>query len=254
MLNRYPAAVHWAVVVSLLLPVQAATPQATALLPAAVLRNQATVVSRTLLPAFSPQGWLALVCAPERCELRPVGLALGVPESGVEGWSIEAPNRKPPVRGEFTVVLLKGLAAPAGTVVPTYFTLRSPRRVEDATAGSMGVRLDAPDGRRWQLVPRWNPTGEPRLRYYLEGGGARPQALGQIGMEAVGQGVGPKDLLIWAGDLDGDGRIDLITRTTPQASVPGLALWLSSRAAAGAQVGLAAQLEAWSDVTEAEGC
>jgi hypothetical protein len=250
-----------AAVLALLASAQAAPPppaapssSALSLLPASVLRSQATRVSRALLPRFQPKGWLALVCAPAGCELRPVNLALGPVEAGVDDWSIEARNRKPPVRGEFTVVLLQGASLAAGTPVPTWFTLRTPRRVEDASAGSMGVRIDGSEGRRWQIVPRWNPQGEPRLSYHLEGSGSRPQVLGQIGMEAVERGVGPKDLLIWVGDLDGDGRIDLITRTSPSASAPGLVLWLSSRAAPGEPVGQAAELSSWLDVTEAEAC
>jgi len=261
MLNRMLAAAALALLPAL--PGVQAAPQAAAsssplsLLPASVLRSQATRVSRAVLPRFQPKGWLALVCAPAGCELRPVSLALGEVEAGADDWSIEARNRKAPVRGEFTVVLLQGGSLAAGASVPTWFTLRTPRRVEDAAAGSMGVRIDgqgSTQGRHWQIVPRWNPHGEPRLRYGLEAAGVKPQVLGPIGMEAVERGVGPKDLLIWAGDLDGDGRIDLITRTGTSAQEPGLVLWLSSRAAPGAQVGEAAQLPAWVDVTEAEGC
>lgn len=268
MVNRWLAAAALAVLPALTgaqdgLPKALTTASsAVSILPASVLHSQVTRVPKALLPNFQPQGWLALVCAPAGCELRPATLALGPTRPSEQNyWPIEPRTCKPPVRGESTVVLIKGLAATAGRPVPTWFTPRTPRRVEDAAAGSMGVRIDGhgpAGGRQWHIVPRWNPSSEPPLQVYLEAPGARAQVLGPIGMKDVDRGVGPKDLLVWAGDLDGDGRIDLITRTNPNvgpnAGWLGLVLWLSSRAADGEQVGQAAQLESSMVVAGYEEC
>ena len=49
--------------------------------------------------------------------------------------------------------------------------------------------------------------------------------------------------LIWAGDLDGDGKLDLLADITNYNNVSGTALYLSSKAKSGKLVGLAAKLE-----------
>lgn len=233
-------------------------------LPASVLRNESTIIARSLLPGFTVQRWSGLVCGPARCELRPVRLELRElpdPVDQAAKLSIVYPQagRRTPVKGEYTVVLLQGAAPAAGGTVPTWFTLRTPRVPQDAASGSMGVTIVGPGRGTWQLVPRWNPKGgNDGLTYYLEtkapDGTPRRQPLGRIAMEALQQGVSPKDLLIWAGDLDGDGRIDLITRTDAKSAKPGLRLWLSSRAGSDEMVGPAAELGEWEDVAESEGC
>jgi len=49
--------------------------------------------------------------------------------------------------------------------------------------------------------------------------------------------------LIWAGDLDGDGKLDLLVDITNHYNGSGSALFLSSKAKSGEIVGLAAKLE-----------
>jgi hypothetical protein len=233
-------------------------------LPASVLRNESTLIAHSLVPDFSPHGWAGLVCGPARCELRPIRLERrDTSESRDSADKLEIvyakAGRRAPIKGESTLVLLQGLAPAAGAIVPTWFTLRSLRVPQDAASGSMGVTIVGPGRGTWQLVPRWNPKGtDSFVNFYLEtrppGGEARRQLLGRIAMDALERGVSPKDLLIWAGDLDGDGRIDLITRTGPKSAQPGLRLWLSSRATGDQMVGPAAELSEWADVEEAEGC
>lgn len=134
--------------------------------------------------------------------------------------------------------------------VSTWFTLRTPRAPQDAGNGSLGVTVEVPGQGGYRLVPRWLENGRDRfLTLYLEAQGRR-QNLGRIGLEAVDAGLKASDILIWAGDLDGDDRIDLITRAGDDPAQRGLHLWLSGRANPGAMVGRATSLEAWADVEE----
>jgi hypothetical protein len=111
-----------------------------------------------------------------------------------------------------------------------------------------------PKGHDYHLVPRWRQTPEnPWLTLNLETAQQR-QRLGLIGLEALAAGLKTRDIVIWAGDLDSDGKIDLITRAGDNPGMSSLHLWLSTQAATGDMVGLAASLQSWVDVDEAEGC
>ena len=231
------------------------------ILPASVLRNESTAIAKSLLPDFSAEGWVGLVCGAARCELRP--LTLGV----LYGQSAESedigivhhprPVRRKPVKSEYTIALLNGFARVPGAPIPTWFTLRTPRVPRDAASGSLGMTIQAPGGATWQIVPRWNAKGsDDFLTFYLETKGPhgpmRRQSLGRISLAVVQTGVSPKDVLVWAGDLDRDGKIDLITRMDPKSMQPGLQLWLSTLAQGDSLVGSAAELSVWTDVEAAE--
>ncbi|MBC7437919.1 MAG: hypothetical protein H7332_17845, partial [Bdellovibrionales bacterium] len=75
--------------------------------------------------------------------------------------------------------------------------------------------------------------------------GDRRQLLGAFdnsGNEGVSP-VDPKTYLIWAGDLDGDGKLDLLLNTGSCGRK--VVLWLSSRATGQALVGLGGSFEFW---------
>ena len=108
-------------------------------------------------------------------------------------------------------------------------------------------------------MPRWAGGGSNDfVTFHLEterlGQSHQRQALGRVNLEVINAGIKAKDVLIWAGDLDGDGKIDLITRTGPNSSQPGLQLWLSGQAQGQQLVGPAAELTDWADIEEALGC
>jgi len=222
------------------------------ILPASVLRND-------LLPDFSREGWVGLVCRAARCELRPLTLGVLYAQSAEsEDFHIFHPSvRRKPVKSEYTIALLNGFARVPGAPIPTWFTLRTPRVPRDAASGSLGVTIQSPGRATWQIVPRWNAKeSDDFLTVYLETkdqhGQMRRQSLGRISVKAVQSGVSTKDVLVWAGDLDGDGKIDLITRMDPKAMQPGLQLWLSTLAQGDSLVGSAAELSVGTDVEAAE--
>lgn len=229
------------------------------ILPASVLRNESTVISSAQSAGLSGKGWAGLVCGAARCELRPVRLDIGTAADGRIAIVYPQAGRRKPVKGEYTIALVRGFSATDKAAVPTWFTLRTPRNPSDAASGSLGVSLQVPGQPDWRMVPRWALGKENDfLTFYLEAGnpGAaqRRQALGRVSLEVVDNGIKPRDVLIWAGDLDGDGKIDLITRTGPNSAQPGLQLWLSGQAKGAQLVAPAAELTDWTDVEEAEGC
>ena len=127
------------------------------------------------------------------------------------------------------------------------------------SSGSLGLLLPVPGQLDWRLVPRWAANKDNDfLTFYLEvgklGAAYRRQALGRVSLEVVDNGIKPRDVLIWAGDLDGDGKMDLITRTGPNSAQPGLQLWLSGQAKGEQLVAPAVELSNWTDVEEAMGC
>lgn len=229
------------------------------ILPASVLRNESTVISVAQAAGLSSKGWAGLVCGAARCELRPVRLDVSAASDGRVVIVYPQAGRRKPVKGEYTIALVRGFSAKAQATVPTWFTLRTPRSPADIASGSLGVSLQVPGQSDWRMVPRW-ALGKDHdfLTFYLESGrpGAaqRRQVLGRVSLEAVDNGIKPRDVLIWAGDLDGDGKMDLITRTGPNSAQPGLQLWLSGQAKGEQLVAPVAELTNWTDVEEAEGC
>jgi hypothetical protein len=176
-------------------------------------------------------GWAALVCKVSTCELRPIVVATD-----------ELEGRDPPpttalqslklVEDEAVIAILRGL--PDGTQhdVPTWFTEHTPRAPADEVNGSLGVTITADNGNAYHLMPRWNPQAA-QLTFYLETKNQRQQlALFDIDYINVLE-IKTTHVLKWAGDIDGDGRIDLITGNESSADLTAIHLWLSSHASQG---------------------
>lgn len=233
-------------------PLSAAERLPFSILPASIIRNSS--IDLTAEAAPKAKRWVGLVCAPHGCELRPVRLTKTTPKNGTGvRFSYVPPAKHKIAKREYTIALLGGLhEGQSKTEVPTWFTLRSLRRTEDAASGSLGVTINTPTTGEYCLVPRWNQT-ERMLNLYLETQTQR-QLLGHIALESVNAGLKPRDILVWAGDIDNDGKLDLITRVTPDNTISGLHLWLSSRASNGEFVGIGASLDGWEDIDEAAGC
>ena len=225
----------------------------TAILPASIIRVESISLPLAVVPKIG-SGWRGLVCNLNSCELRPVDLHMPKPDGRDTQQIIRwhRPATYKPVRGEYTIALLAGVGPADRTPVPTWYTLRTQRTVADAVNGSMGVSITPPSGETLRVLPRWSPSAR-RLTLYAEQLG-KQTALGHIPLQALEHGIKPRDILIWAGDIDTDGRPDFITRVAGDAGTQGLHLWLSSKAQNGALVGLAASLPEWTDVEEAEGC
>jgi len=86
---------------------------------------------------------------------------------------------------------------------------------------------------------------EPRDKAVWFGDGTRRQKIADI--EERPQGVAPDEwahgsALLWAGDLDRDGKLDVITALTGDDGAT-MCVWLSSKAAAGQLVGKAACMD-----------
>jgi hypothetical protein len=209
--------------------------------------------------------WRALVCVQSSCELRSVKFNFEKDVQKPEILHISLIRNRSGKLGEMTVAVFSGLPN-SDNPVKTYFTTRSPRTALDSVSGTIGIAFDMPNSGLCKILPRWNhEAADKAMTVYVEQGQQR-QAIGKIPIEALSRRFKTRDILIWAGDLDGDGKLDLITRNTPDAYgvnssgsdaviSNGLNLWLSSIATSGSMMGLAASLDNWEDIVEEEsGC
>jgi hypothetical protein len=118
------------------------------------------------------------------------------------------------------------------------------------TGGTREIDIPLPAGARARIVPRYAGVvdGNPVLRVYLEAGTMR-QLLGEQIVDAIGGPAtlarGPQ-MLQWAGDLDGDGKLDLVLNLSSRYDEDAEALlFLSSMARNGEMVGKAAGFSYW---------
>jgi len=180
------------------------------------------------LPA---DGWLALVCVDSACHLAPA-------RAWVERATVETHDGT--VDGEVlrgdappgTLALLRGLAGvQAGPVATEWINPRFPDfsagdwTGEHGDAAPPALAWPAMDGgpRRLSLAieaatPEACFSGECIARWLLDGDG-EPVVLSHTAGDPVFGRAGllaPADALVWAGDLDGDGRLDLLLRPQPR--------------------------------------
>jgi hypothetical protein len=228
------------------------------ILPAATVSEEGITLPWLGWPDGWPkQTWTLLACAAGECQLHPVRLSTAVLD----------PNRTLSVRAELvkgrlgkgweSIMLVQGELQPVGStaLMLSRFTPRTPRRAEDAALGTTGVFIAgvgvAPFD-VYRVLPRApNDIAEPAVvRVFVETAAQR-QAIHAIPLQRFARGSKTRDFLRFAGDLDGDGRLDFVTyssrddmsyRTVEDAR---LRLWLSSRARAGELVGLAAETSRW---------
>lgn len=210
------------------------------------------------------EGWWALSCS-ATCKLFPTRLSVapkahpqydGEPVPGQ--WLTFTPA--PPAQ---TLMVFKPYRAPADQLalragpVPTYYPgLLHKLKRSTGTAGTMEGEIALADGRMARLVPTVllpNPKQPPNpdrestgfplvLDLVLDG---KRQSLGafSFGIEGNG-GVKPQEYLRWAGDLDGDGQLDLVVRLDFSSGTE-YVLWLSSMAKPGELVGFAGSFHYW---------
>lgn len=193
--------------------------------------------------------WLALVCGRKACALRAVTLRAT--------RLMKQPYDGEPVPGQR--LAWRGLSLAAGERLVLVAQARdgqpwlAPRPVPSAYGGT--GRLERPAGPgtlearlTWagesvDLVPRWirpepaSTTGTTEAAMDLQWRSATlRQTLGTFAFDIEGpRPVAPEQYLLWAGDLDADGRLDLLVSFG--AGTHDVALLLSSRAAPGQAVG-----------------
>lgn len=202
----------------------------------------------------SGNGWWALTCR-GTCELKPLRLNVsarkhpqydGEPVPGQ--WLQFSPT--PPAG---TLILFKpvrapadGIALQAGPVQSWHPGLTSRLRRPAQTAGTMEGELMLPGGKALRLVPTLllpknppakNDDASPTLVLDLVMDGKR-QTLGafEFGIEGM-QAMKPDDYVSWIGDMDRDGKPDLLVNLSFSGFGSRMVLFLSSLATEGELVG-----------------
>jgi len=223
-------------------------------LPTHALRKSGIEVHADQVPVSNRTNWQVLVCGENACELRPIRLQFDLQESDSSMRISPAPDETGlPVAGEFAIAVIHGMPVRNKVSTPTWYGQRRPTHTGDEANGTLGRSFTVSNGETYRVLPRWRKGSQDRfMTLYLESKRSR-QRLGIVSFENINPGLRPEvDILIWAGDLDGDGKPDLITRAGNSGLVRGLHLWLSSRAIGPEMVGLASSIEDWSEGEDAE--
>lgn len=187
--------------------------------------------------------WLALVCVRSECSFTPARLA-------VRREQREVYRGDEPTNGQRLTFSMQGsrpgkvLAwfrlnprAPWVTPGPVTTYVASTSRIKrPASAGTLELAVDLPDGKQATLVPLLDREGR-RFLLQLRIPGRR-QLLGEMG---VCSDVVHKDYLAWAGDIDGDGKPDYLINFVDAGGEA--RLYLGKEAAAGEIVGVAGVYE-----------
>lgn len=184
----------------------------------------------------SGPGWLGLDCVELRCRLAPARLAVvaGRGPDGERGQQLSFTLSGPARPGARVLAWFKAdarLPWLAARPLPTYAADTAPPK-RPASPGTLEVAVGLPGGRAATLVPLYDKARE-RFLLQLRLPGQR-QMLEELG--ACSHAV-PSDFLLWAGDLDGDGKPDfLISYIDGDGEVH---LYLGAQAEARQIVGLA---------------
>lgn len=191
--------------------------------------------------------WLALACSATGCGLVPATLAIDEPRRGSRGSSAE-----PRQHLRFEIPATPGARVVAWLNTDPSRVWLQPGEVISHFDGSVApsptgqgtdeARIDLPGGGAARLVPmllrRPGPEPEyerPPVLLQLRAEGRRQLLLGQLGRCTFG--FAAAQYLLWAGDLDRDGRPDyLISFADGNGPVH---LYLSGEARSGELVGLA---------------
>lgn len=188
-------------------------------------------------PGSLPQGgdWLALHCGPASCELRPASLQLSR-KTVLHLDEFRVPLEIPRVKGS-PLALLHGLALSPGPVTRWH---GGERDADRATAQLRRLGRWTVPGDAQQLALSWvRLPDQGGFRYHL-GDSTTRQFLFATAFEGhYGGDTTPR--VQWVGDLDGDGRADLLISLPDDNCGFDNRLYLSSAAGPGLLVGLAAR-------------
>lgn len=194
--------------------------------------------------------WQALVCR-RKCELEPVKLLMtpvkvqpydGEAEQG-HVYALDRELEAAPL------LLLRDLPDSIRKKPETWLHAGLGAYPASSTVGTLEIDIAVP-GDPARIVPRYagRHDGTHMFHLYLESKNGR-QLLARIPVDGI---VGPSgiargpQLLRWAGDLDGDDKLDLIMTLSSRAGEDASAtLFLSSAAKDGEMVGMAAAFYYW---------
>jgi hypothetical protein len=191
----------------------------------------------------APAGaYLALACDGSSCRLMPVEARwtwepIEAYGGATEGWLLRGSTPAG------TLALLRGFdALHAGPVTTEYVNPRFPEVAAQDALDPPPQAWAAAGVQRQLRFALDDPTPDGCLsggcfgRWTLEGDGA-PVVVARADGDAIYGATGmlaPADALVWAGDLDGDGRLDLLLRPQPRPDYLELHLLLGrDRPAAG---------------------
>ena len=207
------------------------------------------------------EGWWGLVCG-KSTDCRLVAMRLAITPTKHEVYQSEpVPSQllvwSPlPATGELLVAFkpvrtLAGMPLAAGPVKTWLQRDMVGTYPEGGRIATMEVTIPVAPGGAALLLPRLRPAkgdgnGQPEALVLELRLGGRRQLLdyfdNNVSMGNGGQDpVDAKTDLVWAGDLDGDGKLDLLLNTGGCRSK--MSLWLSSRAAAQELVGFAGSFD-----------
>lgn len=194
-------------------------------------------------------GWWALVCGdqagkPNACQLQASSLRVDDARHALyDGEPVASQWLRwmPAARNDSLVIVFKPLRSLAklplvAGPVTTYLHNGMDDYPRPPGPGTLEVRIPMPNGQHADLVPRVQglppntPEGEPRTSFdvlELRIGDRRQRLPGEWTGCSSGVVRKPMQYLWWAGDLDGDGRLDLIVSHDESQHVT---LYLSSLA------------------------
>lgn len=198
-------------------------------------------------------GWSVLRCQKDRCEVAPIALILETTSKSEDLSMVQVRSTGSPMEGNGKfIALLHGISAQRA--VRPAFRPSTPRQAKDAELGTIGVWVSSnaePPFDLYRVMPRSPRVVDEESEISLNIETAdRMQSVGSIPVQFFFGSPKTRDLLRFSGDLDGDGRLDFITRipvgggTAQTQSGFNFSLWLSSLAKSMEVLGLAASTTA----------
>jgi hypothetical protein len=183
-----------------------------------------------------PRGaeWVGLFCDSQGCILRPVVVAI---EDAVAYDVLDEaqPVERLLVDGEPAAIFADAGLQP-GAVDTTYMAAWPGAAGPDKAQGRWTIRSTPRP-----VVLSWMPAEDGQTFHHVISDGRRTQALFSLAAEGHYGGDTSLPEILWAGDLDRDGRIDLLLSLPDDNCGYDQRLYLSSRARAGELLRLSAQ-------------
>lgn len=192
------------------------------------------------VPARDGERWLALVVAGGKARLQPVALQVTAVNDPLLDGPDDRTGRSVAAPGVDARVFLRGMAA------------LKPGDVAVAVADTVALTVGEPQqlhlgATTWHLTSTCADAGAERgveCTITLDGGGASQTLFTTYGVRQEDGRLGFGDAvpsLLFAGDLDRDGRVDLLLDTTDHYNLSRPTLYLSSAAKPGQSVAEVAQ-------------